>query len=133
MKKLLIGLLASASMSSFADCSVSLTQWGANGVHLNDSYVLEQASDFLIKKGYFITITSEGAYNLHVNYHGVFSTSGRSKNVGTTLTLSKLEDDGKVTIASVKNEKNGGNEMRVSKVTLKRNFKDIVKIIPDCY
>ena len=125
-------MLTLSSISAFADCSVSLTQWGVNGEHLNDSYVLMQVSETLESKGYVFSQGSNSELNLHLHYYGMISDTGKSKTVGTVLSLSKIEDGKRNRITEARSESFVGSQTRISKRTLQQNISKIADSIPSC-
>lgn len=65
MKKLLIGLLAVLSITSFADdCTISM--WNNDGaVDLKDSKLLEKSQNIVSKKGLTLTVGEDSQYKVY--------------------------------------------------------------------
>jgi hypothetical protein len=132
MKTIMAVLFALCAGTAFADCTVSLTQWGVNGEHLSNHYVLSQVNSTFEEKGYNFTEESNARFNLHLHYYGMISESGKSKTVGTVLTFSSLRVGKKETIATARNERFLGSQRRISKATLQKNIVKIKENIPEC-
>ena len=131
--KLIIKLSLFLSTFSFAsDCTYNLTQWGVNGEHLPDRYVLHKVRPILELKGYQYSPSAEAKFNIHLHYFGMLSSDGRSKTVGTVLSFRQRVNGEKIRLAEVKNERFIGPAVRVSMITLKKNIKDIVDKLPLC-
>ena len=130
MIHLLMSLVFFSSLTANADCQFSVTQWGVNGAHLSDEYVIRQAAKALASKRYSPTVDANAKYNLHVHYFGMISTNGRAKTVGTTLNFSEVLTKKQIAISS--NEQFIGTARFISKTTLDDNLKQIASTITQC-
>lgn len=131
LKTMLLFLVFINSSLTIANCLVTTSQWGVNGVHLSDQYFRKKIKKLLVKKGYQLTKKPIADFNMHLEYFGVITTDPKKdKTVGTELYFRKNSE--RESISMARSDQFIGSEKWISRRTLRKNIRKISKEIPPC-